>query len=301
MIVKPRSPAPQLTFMECLNNHLDLSLKEKQYLENLRKGEVGERAWEKQLNTLSAEVLILYDLTLEINHTLFQIDALCIFQNEIIAFEVKNYQGEFHIKNNLWYSSSLNEIKNPLLQVRRNESLLRQIAKRHKIRLPIKYPLIFVHPEFMLYEIPPNENIILIPQIRRFIETLNKKPSILNKSHHQIAEMLISMNIQRDDYSLKFNYCFEGMRKGIWCNKCNGKIVRWGKSNLFCEQCQTEESIATGVLRSIQNLKILFPSQKISTALVHEWCGELASKITIQRILKRDLNKMGGSKNIYYV
>ncbi|MBN6889547.1 nuclease-like protein [Cytobacillus horneckiae] len=299
-IVKPLSPPDQLTFLECLNNHAKLSLQERQYLENLQKGAEGEKKWETHLRKLTSNVLILYDLTLEINHTYFQIDALCIFENIILAFEIKNYQGDFHINNNQWYSSSGNEIKDPLLQVRRNESLLRQFCKKHHIRLPIEYHLVFVNPEFMIYSLPPRENIILPPQINRYIETINSTPAQLNRTHDQIAEKLLSLNLQSDVYRSKYNYNYENLRKGIWCGECREFVIR--KSNtLYCKKCETKETCHSGVLRGISQLKILFPNVKLTTHLVHDWTGKIVSNVTIQRILKQNFEKVSGSKNTFYI
>ncbi len=71
---------------------------------------------------------------------------------------------------------------------------------KHHRRLPIEYHLVFVNPEFMIYSLPPRENIILPPQINRYIQTLNSTPAQLNRTHDQIAEKLLSLNLQSEVY-----------------------------------------------------------------------------------------------------
>ncbi|MDQ0270557.1 nuclease-related domain-containing protein [Cytobacillus purgationiresistens] len=191
MILKPLIDSVDFSLMQYLNKRLIMPPQKKQYLENLTKGAEGERHWEGWLNQLSNESIILYDLTLEYKHTIFQIDALCIFQKTIIAFEVKNYEGDFYINGDIWSSASGSEIKNPLLQVQRSESLLRPLLKTLNIQLPIEYYLVFVHPDFMLYQAPPHKKMIFPQQINRYIRHLNNIPSKMSRAHRDIAEHFI--------------------------------------------------------------------------------------------------------------
>ncbi|MEH7418934.1 nuclease-related domain-containing protein [Neobacillus drentensis] len=73
---------------------------------------------------------LLNDLLLESNDSKFQIDSLMIRQEPLLLFEVKNYKGDFNYENGRFYSLASNkEIKNPLLQLERCESLLRQLLQ----------------------------------------------------------------------------------------------------------------------------------------------------------------------------
>ncbi|MDQ0273306.1 nuclease-related domain-containing protein [Cytobacillus purgationiresistens] len=269
-------------------------------MENLKKGEEGEERWESFLNTLSNDVLILYDLTLEHNYTTFQIDALCIFQQTIMAFEVKNYEGDFQIKDDLWFNSSGNEIKNPLLQVKRSESLLRQLCKQFNNHLTIEFHLLFIHPDFMLYQAPSDQPIIFQQQINRFIYQINNTTSSLNKKHHELANQLVTLDRNSTGYERKISYKYAELQKGIWCRNCAGQHIN-RKKILHCVQCESREDFNNCVLRHVNELKTLFPDYRITTRLVYDWCGGVVSKCTIQRVLCRNFKKIGGSKNIYYV
>ncbi|MFY0757738.1 hypothetical protein AB1K32_02510 [Metabacillus dongyingensis] len=53
---------------------------------------------------------------------------------------MKNYERDFYLERDKWYSSSKLEIKNPLLQLKRNESLFRRLLQENNFK-PILYLL----------------------------------------------------------------------------------------------------------------------------------------------------------------
>ncbi|MCM3764865.1 hypothetical protein [Neobacillus niacini] len=53
----------------------------------------------------------------------------------------------------------------------------------------------------------------------------------------------------------------------------------------MCADCGAEEAVDAAVLRSVRELIMLFPEIKITTSLLHEWCGGMVSRKTIRRIL----------------
>lgn len=62
---------------------------------------------------------------------------------------MKNDEGDVYVdKDERWLSASGNEMSNPLLQLKRNASLLAPFLKNLNIQLPLNYYLIFVHPDF---------------------------------------------------------------------------------------------------------------------------------------------------------
>src|SRR5699024_2743814 len=124
-------------------------------LKQLNSGHEGESYFFQLLQThLECEPIQLYNLHMKVGGSECQIDCLLIFQNEINLFEIKNYHGDFLIDNNNWLKHPKQEIKNPLHQLQRTELMLKQILDENKISLPIKPYLVFVNPEFHLYQAP---------------------------------------------------------------------------------------------------------------------------------------------------
>ncbi|QQZ10345.1 nuclease-related domain-containing protein [Heyndrickxia vini] len=181
------------------------------------------------MESITIESLLLNDLLFEHNNTYFQIDSLLILQEIIHLFEVKNYEHDYYIEKEKWYTFTGKEIKNPLLQLNRNASLLRRILHDLGIYLPIKEHLVFVNPDFYLYQVPINLPIIFPSQIERFIININKKPSNLTNHHTKIANQLLSLHLSESPFMRLPNYSFEQLKKGIICCKCRSFIDHYEK------------------------------------------------------------------------
>ncbi|MDY0394194.1 nuclease-related domain-containing protein [Virgibacillus halophilus] len=89
MLVKKRTKSKELFILELLNKRMNLERKEKQRYFNLKKGFEGEMRFDDFIEKLQCECLILHDLLLEVNHTMFQIDSLLIMQKQLYIYEIK--------------------------------------------------------------------------------------------------------------------------------------------------------------------------------------------------------------------
>ncbi|WP_053477254.1 nuclease-related domain-containing protein [Cytobacillus solani] len=118
---------------------------------------MGEKMFDEWIQTnLSKDWLVLHDLLLEYNYTVFQIDLLIISPEVIYLFEVKNYEGDFYFNGERWYPISKAEIKNPIHQLSRNESLFRRLLQDLGYKPSTEAKIIFINPEFDLYQAPLN-------------------------------------------------------------------------------------------------------------------------------------------------
>ncbi|WP_332634931.1 nuclease-related domain-containing protein [Halalkalibacter flavus] len=300
--MKPRYEPLELKIMRSLRVRMNLSAKDESYYVNLDKGYQGEQKFDKWLEPLSPDRLILNDLLLECNNSLFQIDSLLITSNTIYLFEVKNYEGDFFIDADRWYSSSKIEIKNPLLQLSRNESLLRRMLQEFVFHLPIESYLIFVNPEFLLYQASLKLPIIFPAQLNRFLAKLKKSPSKINASHSKFAEQLISNHIEESPFNRLPDYEFDELEKGMSCLVCQTFYPSFPyKKYLICNSCSFREDYQTAVLRNVEEFKTLFPNSKITTNTIHEWCGSIMSKRTIRNILLKSFKIIRHSNCSYYI
>jgi hypothetical protein len=125
---------------------------------------------------------------LRLINTKFQIDTAIIFQETINLFEVKNYEGDYFYNTDKFYTISEKEIQDPLDQLKRCEFLLRQLLQN--LGFNIKGWIIFINPEFTLYQSPQNTPIIFPTQLNRFMKKLNSKSSKLNKEHKKLAKVI---------------------------------------------------------------------------------------------------------------
>ncbi|WP_404329687.1 nuclease-related domain-containing protein [Mesobacillus maritimus] len=289
MPYKSRTETKELQALKYLNTRMNLSVKDKQHYLNLKKGFEGEVMFDLLTETLQCECLILNDLLFKVNNTLFQIDSLIICSETLYLFEVKNYDGDYLYESDKFYTKNNTEIINPLHQLGRNEALLRQLLDKLGCRLPINSSVVFISPEFTLYQAPIDKPIIFPTQINRYLKTLNNTPSKINTKHRMLADKLISLHLVDSPYTQLPTYKYQQLRKGISCVKCDSLSISVEGTKCFCKECGEEELITYSVMRSVREIKLLFPDQKITTNIVHDWCKVITCRKKISRILGKNL------------
>ncbi|QOR66273.1 NERD domain-containing protein [Cytobacillus suaedae] len=300
MPYKQRTETQELQVLNYLNLRMKLPEQYSQHHYNLKKGYDGEIMFDALTEGLSCECLILNDLLLKSNNTMFQIDSLIITSETVYIFEVKNYEGDYYSESDRIYKQNKSEITNPLNQLIRSESLLRQLFHTLGYKSSIDASIVFINPEFTLYQAPQDKPFILPTQISRFMRKLNSIPSKIATQHKIVADKLISLHIKESPYTQLPSYDFDQLRKGIICMLCNTLSVSVKGQKCVCLECGYEELVEDAVMRSVEEFKLLFPSEKITTNIVYEWCKVLASKKRIQKILDKNYKIVGVSRWSYY-
>ncbi|HEU5138440.1 MAG TPA: nuclease-related domain-containing protein [Bacillales bacterium] len=300
MLVKPRFEPKKLELLRCLNARMNLPTKEANDLLSLEKGYEGEKKFDDWLENHSDDGLVLNDLLLESNNTLFQIDSLMITQKKIYLFEVKNYEGDFYVDDDRWHALSGIEIKSPLLQLKRSESLFRRLLQDWEVKMPLEAYLIFMNPQFHLYQAPLNLAAVFPPQLNRFMERLKKEQSKLKENHLSLAKQLLAAHLEDSPYTRFPHYHFSQLKKGILCSTCQSISIDLCERTLVCNECGHKENINTGVLRSVNEFHTLFPDRKITTTAIQEWC-EILSKKVIHRVLSKHFKLLGHGKSAHYI
>lgn len=301
MIIKPRYESLELKLLRYLNNRMELTEKEKIYYSNLEKGLIGERMFDEWLEQLPSNFLVINDLLFECNNTLFQIDSLVISHETIFLFEVKNYAGDFIVDNDKWHKLSGSEINNPIHQLKRTKTLLRKLLQQHGLNPTIEIYVVFINPEFYLYQAPIDLPIIFPTQIKRFIDKVKLKQVKLKDNDLKLAKQLVSMNSVDSPYKRIHTYSYEQLKKGITCISCHSLNTYYTDHMVVCKDCAQIEIVKTAILRSVAEFQTLFPEISITTKSVYEWCKIINSKKTIRRVLSQNLKQIGQGKSSYFI
>lgn len=268
---------------------------------NLKKGFIGELEFDERMKNVTNECLFLNDLLFESNNTIFQIDSLLLTPVTIYFFEVKNFDGNYHIEDEQWYSSSNRKICNPLHQLHRSETLLRRLLQDLGVNTPLHPRLCFINPEFHLYHAPQHEQIIFLPQLPRFIKKLNTHPGKMNASHFTLAEKLVDLHIIKSPFEKKPEYSWETLKKGIPCLKCHSFMELNSGEDIICQKCEAREKADLAILRNVEEYILLFPERKMSTVAVYEWCGGVRPMRGIRRVLQKTFPMVGGGRHSYFI
>ncbi|MGV2940461.1 nuclease-related domain-containing protein [Mesobacillus sp. LC4] len=300
MIVKERTKPEELVLLQALKPRMELEEKDAQNLWTLEKGYEGEVQFDKWFTEYQVESLIINDLLLEVNGTLFQIDSFVITQDRLHLFEVKNLEGDYYLDGDKFKTVAGKETKNPLHQLSRAESLLKQLLKELGYYIPLEPHLVFINPEFALLQAPLKSPIILPNQLNRFMDKMNRTSSKLNNKHTKLAEALLSLHIKKSPYSRVPSYDFGMLRKGVICGGCGGFCEIYSKSKFICSHCGLTGDIDTAVVRTVKEFQMLFPEIKVTTQTIFDWSGGILSKKTLRRILKDNLTYIGDFNRRYY-
>lgn len=300
MSFKTRTEPAELTMLRSLNSRMILAGKDKKRYYTLEKGYKGELMFDALTEKLQSPILILNDLRLELNKSKFQLDSSIVFQAKINLFEVKNYEGDYYYENGKFYTLFKKEIQNPLHQLEREETLLRQVLLNLGIKIPIESYVVFINPAFFLYQAPLNKPIIYSNQLPQFMKNLNMQPSNLNTWHMKLAKELVSLHQMELPYDRLPPYEYSKLRKGITCWKCGSFLISVHGNKVFCDVCGCSELIASAVSRIVEEVKLLFPGRKITSNEIHEWCRVIDCKKRITRILRSHYTSVGVGQWTHY-
>ncbi|WP_232214245.1 nuclease-related domain-containing protein [Bacillus sp. SG-1] len=298
--MKEREVSKELQILRVLRPRMNFSESEESYYQYKEKGYEGEVTFDKWAEPLK-NMIFLNDTNFNVNNNHFQTDSLGISSGTLHIFEVKNFEGDYTIKEDKWYSPKGNGIKNPLLQLEKTETLINQLVKNMGWRINVEPHLVFVHPEFHLYDVSSDLPIVYPTQLDRFREKmLQRCGSNPTRSEIQFAEKLLALLIEELPYTSVPEYKYGGLRKGIVCPFCGG-FYSSVQTTLVCGNCGGREKCTEAVLRCVKEIKLLFPQLKVTSNLIYDWCGVIRDIKTIRRILKRNFKLVGHGKSSYYI
>lgn len=303
MAYKNREASKELRILRILNARMDLTHTERQYYFNLQKGFEGEVMFDQLVEGagLHQKFYILNDLLLKCDHTTVQIDSTIITQHAIIPSEIKNFEGNLYYKNNNFYNCNSDTIyQNPLDQLNRIKILLCKLLKKNGFNIPIEGHVVFINPECFLYQAPLDEPIVYYTQLNRFLRSINAKPAYLNDSHKHLADFLVNLHMSESPMTQLPSYRFESVRKGMNCGVCNSFFLEIHGRKLVCHDCGNQEKVETAVVRSVEEIRLLFPELKITAPIVFDWCRLSISSKWLRSILKENYQVIGYGKWTYY-
>jgi Nuclease-related domain len=297
---KDRSESLILVVLRILNKRMKLTEDDQRYYQNQEKGFQGELQFDVLTEKLQRECHILNDLQLESNKSSFQLDSSLIFQETYSLFDVKNFEGEYVYGDEYFKTPSGRDIQNPLDQLKRSKLLLSNLLQSLGSKLTIEAYIIFINPQFTLYQTPPDLPFILPTKLDSFMKKLDQKPSRLNDSHKTLADKLISLHQTESPYIRLPSYEYGQIRKGMTCKKCFSFSVSVLGKKIVCHTCGCKEMVTFAILRMVREFTLLFPNRKITTNEIHDWCRVITCKKTISRVLGKYLNIKGVHQWTYY-
>ncbi|MBP2239493.1 hypothetical protein J2Z40_000046 [Cytobacillus eiseniae] len=302
MIYKPRLEPEELTFLNALKPRMTLSEIDRQQYYRLRKGYEGEMLFDQLTDKLQSECYIMNGLLLKVNNSTFQIDTLIIISGTIYLYEVKNYDGDYlyDTETDRIYKLPQTEYNNPLHQMNRTKSLLRQLLHTIGHKFPIESHVVFINPQFTLYQAPLNKHFIFPTQVTSHLRNLDAAMSSHNGTDRLLADKLVSLHIEKSPYTRLPSYKYEHLKTGVNCKFCHSFSIDVNGLSCICSNCGFKESVETAIVRTIKQIKLLNPNWKITTNEAIKWCGLINCRKRVSRILRKNFKIAGKYRGTYY-
>jgi hypothetical protein len=297
MAFKERTEPIILSKLRILNKRLELSDEEKRYFSYLDKGYKGELHFDALTEKLTSSCLILNEILLEVDRTTFQIDTLIIFAGTLYLFEIKTTQGDYlYTQEALTSITTGVSIKNPLDQLNRTKLLFKKLLNQLGYNYKIQGSVVFVNPEFTLYQAHPDLPFIFPTQIKRLLDNLNNQPGEVSSNHKKLATKLVSLHRIDTSFDKLPPYNYEELKKGITCNECDSFSVEVNHKYIVCRDCGNKELVESAVMRTVEEFRLLFPERAVTTSNIQEWCVVIQNDKRIRRILANHLTVEGTRK-----
>lgn len=287
MIYKFRTKPVALSVMESLLIRLGLSKTERKYYLNQKKGYEGELVFDTYLKKWVIKCLVLNDLCLKVNGSVFQIDTLIICGDTIYIYELKNYSGNYDYKDGALQARSDFEILNPLNRNNDRKILLNTLLRKLGYRFKIEAFVVFMNPEFYLYDLPRDKPFLFVGQLPQHFKMLEEKFDGINASHQNLAQKFCDLHIKNYRPHNLPEYHYSGLTKGIYCPQCFSFEHADTRQNRICKKCGYKETIVEAIRRSAEECRLLFPNEPLGTPRTFEWCGQIYNKPRIRRVLKK--------------
>lgn len=295
---KERTKSKHLRIYEILHKRMQLENDDYYYYLNLKKGFEGECRFDEYTEQIGMNCLVLNDLQLEMRRSSFQIDALLICSDKFLLYEIKNYEGVHQWGKDKFTKATGIALENPSMQVQKTKVRLELLLQELDCRMPVEAYVVFINPEFTLLSAPSDEGYILPSQIPGYFRNIrmSARPTAEQK---RLAKALA--NLHEPNYPSKMpEYHYEQLRKGMPCPEC-GSLAETFKGHFqTCSNCGQRMNVKAIIRTSIEDFRILFPEEKITSGRMLDWCGS-GDQDRIYRVLKADRSYIGKNRGRYYL
>lgn len=295
---KERTKSKLLNIYQVLSSRMHLASDDYYYYLNLLKGFEGERRFDEFTEKLKEFCLILNDLQLEIRRSSFQIDALLIFFDRIILFEIKNYEGVHYWGKDKFTKLNGIVMENPTLQLQKTRVRLEMLLLELGYQMEVESFVVYINPEFTLLGAPADERLLLPSQISGFFGNL-RRGAAPTAEQIKLAESLVKLH--KPDYPSKMpEYRYDQLIKGIPCTSCGTLLETFSGHRQSCANCGKKVNVKNAIKTGISDFRLLFPHDPVTSARMTDWCG-IGRRDRIFRVLREEYNAKGSGNTRYYV
>lgn len=211
-----------------------------------------------------------------------QIDNVLVAGDRVYTFEVKNFGFDLVYGAKSWYFTGGQEYKNLSMQVNRQRTSLDFLLRDGGFNYDITSHLVFVNPQQTIYNMPNLENLLVPSNTHRRLSSI----AVANQyDQSTLASYLDSRRLAKSMYDLPANVCFEELRSGVFCYRCDSvaELERVNRFSYCCSSCKTTYKTLKIVECLIDELRTLNDGWKVTPVMISTLSGGAVSTSVVNK------------------
>lgn len=279
-------------YLEVLQERAQLKTSEKQHLQRLARGYVGECNLDKFVEEfLGSPELVMDDLNLAYGQEKIQVDKLIVIGNDVYLIDVKKYRGNYAYQDNSWYCGGQLLINNIFRQIDRAYDVLIKIFSAKGLHnLKVKRVLIFMDPAVTVEIKQPIVQMVLrVEELGSWLMHLKEEMKayqqfISDRWRLALNDYLIPAYCPQNDFSSQKG---RPLQPGICCPNCKKFVWTSYRYYLQCCHCGFCQSKEVAYVRTICDYGVLFFKSNLKRKELKKFFGKEWSEKYIRNQLKK--------------
>lgn len=298
MILSNRKIPKDLLYYRALQKRMKLDRYAENRLEAFEKGYAGELLYDSIFDEIISHLPIFRDIYLNIENSIFQCDALIVYDAGFIVNEIKNFRGIYTYENEKWYVRNNEISEDPIIQLKRATSKLIKLRYLYNLKLNSIGKVIFPNPEFYLQTTHPTvkDYTIVRHELRHYLHSMNSLKS--TQRAFDFTEIIQQHIVDNPYFNNTAN--LDELKHGVYCRKCNSFNLIKSNVHFHCLDCRHKDTVHTVIVQALSDFNILFTNNHITRNNFSKFLGHEISQSTINRYLQKYCIKINSGPSTCY-
>lgn len=259
-------------------------------LEKLSFGLSGEQSFDQIIQTYVQTFNLIHvkDLLFKYDNgeKEIQIDNIVISNDTCYIFEVKKYNFNIKIDDRgLFFYEEGKEFTSLNIQIERQKGAIHDLLKDIGYPMTIKHYLVFINPDRTVFGLQRKHSVLTHNTLNHFLENHMRKN---REDYSYFVPLIDSRRLPFSKYDQFYDISLKNLAKGVYCEKCDGRMQRVSQRIYQCEDCRISIGTLEAIRQLIEDLKFLNPQFKLDSIILSRLSGNEISSATIRRYRKED-------------
>lgn len=298
MILQHRKMDNKLVYKLQIARRTQVSNNKIKELEYSLRGYFGEVAFDKLSDKSLNNGITLRNLNYIVNNKIFQIDSLILMNGDLYIFEVKDFTSDLYYVDGQYYYADQSPCERINNQMERTPKLFTLLLKNSQLHYNFHYYHAFINPTHKVYGYHATDKILEQARICKFISENSQMP--VGAYDIECCEKLLSLQDISDPFNFRTPHNFHNFKKGVLCECMKSFYTKHSNRKYKCSSCNKIIDCDHLLDSAIQEIKLIFPDERITTHILKAWTKSLVSREKIRLFLNKRYRRHQLGSIIYY-